>query len=289
MRSAAKSPLLREPRAARWVRTLSPPGPASRGLLTQIVRRAGTALCARIAFRNWLQLSIVTAGWAHRPADINLRTREGPILTAPATRAAVWPVLEVFGLHAYRFGDLDLTGLHVLDIGAHVGAFSVAICSAFRDTTVVSFEPAPDTYEYLKRNVEQNGFGSRITTHNVAVSDRTGRVHLAIGSAADSTNALVDAASAATLEVESVTLNEVLTAGAPHRFDVCKIDCEGAEYSLVDNTSPESWASIRFILLEYHPVVGKDWKDLESAFSALGFRVTAHERYPGSGMAWLQR
>ena len=215
-------------------------------------------------------------------------TRVGVRITAPDTAAAIWPVLEVYALHGYRLERFDLTDSNVLDVGAHIGAFSTAVCAAYRGTTVSAFEPTPETFQYLRRNIAQNGLASRIMPFNAAISPYGGPVPLHVAGPADSTNRILPAPSPGAISVPSIALTKALTCFGRH-FDVCKLDCEGAEYDLLDATGPDAWDGVQLMLLEFHPVTGRTRNSLFSRLASLGFRVALHEEYAGSEMAWLSR
>jgi len=64
----------------------------------------------------------------------------------------------------------------VIDIGAHIGAFSILAGS--HGAQVYSFEPFPRNFSHLQENVVLNGLGHRISSFNLAVWDRTGEERL---------------------------------------------------------------------------------------------------------------
>ena len=63
----------------------------------------------------------------------------------------------------------------VLDIGANVGQFALAAREAFPQATVYSFEPLPDCFEDLQRNLGGTG---RCKAFNVGLGRRSGIVAL---------------------------------------------------------------------------------------------------------------
>lgn len=209
-------------------------------------------------------------------------------MTTPSLAAAMWPVLEVYALRTYRLERFELMNANVLDIGAHVGAFSLAICSTYRGSTTTAFEPTPETFQYLTRNIAQNDLAARITPVNAAVSSRGGPVTFHIGGYANSTNSILGDPSQATINVPSMALEAVLTR-EKRGFDVCKMDCEGAEYDLIEATPLRAWDRVRLILLEFHPVPGRKSSALISRIGSLGFRLVLQEDYAASGMAWFSR
>ncbi len=67
-------------------------------------------------------------------------------------------------------------GRVAIDGGANVGAYSRLLLERFQ--VVHAFEPAPDTYEALARNIDEWGFGDRVHLYNAALSDRVEQVRL---------------------------------------------------------------------------------------------------------------
>ena len=61
-------------------------------------------------------------------------------------------------------------GRVALDGGANVGAYTKIMLDRFE--TIYAFEPAPDTFEALKRNIQEWEAGDRVHVYQVALSDR---------------------------------------------------------------------------------------------------------------------
>jgi FkbM family methyltransferase len=51
----------------------------------------------------------------------------------------------------------------IIDVGANIGAISLALCADRPDSTIYAFEPTGHAYNKLLRNIELNGFESKIT------------------------------------------------------------------------------------------------------------------------------
>ena len=62
----------------------------------------------------------------------------------------------------------------VIDIGANIGAFSVAAAAHISGAKVFSYEPASDTFGMLKKNIELNHLGGRVKIFNLAVAGEQG-------------------------------------------------------------------------------------------------------------------
>jgi len=130
------------------------------------------------------------------------------------------------------FRECAREGGTVLDIGAHVGVFSLLAAQAVGPGGhVYAFEPAPGNLEVLRRNVAINGLAN-VTCLGQAVSDQVGKAAFVIAEANDSNSFYSHPLSAqrGTLQVDCVTVDSFL---AGRRADVIKIDAEGAEISVL--------------------------------------------------------
>jgi FkbM family methyltransferase len=116
------------------------------------------------------------------------------------------------------------TGGTVLDVGAHVGYYtllsSVLVGPAGR---VFAFEPNPANQRFLKRHAAVNGCAN-VTVVESAVSDATGTARFDFGSGSGTGHL----AEGGAIEVRTVTLDE-FCGREGLKPDAVKIDVEGAE------------------------------------------------------------
>jgi len=256
-------------------------------------------------FSNWPLLLREMAGekLGRGSDELEFRTRGGARLRCPNVPGARLPMYEQFADDCYDVAWVlgpDTGPLQVLDVGAHVGAFATHLALARRDVRVECYEPSPDTARYLRCNVERNALSDRVRVHELAMAGEVGTALLDDNSGGSVHNGLVqqdhrlvDGADApgrrGTIEVKTSTFEQAL-AEAPTPFDVVKMDCEGGEYDLVYASSPASWAPVRRVVMEYHPVAGQSWAELRAWFAAVGLRMVRHSsNRPGLGTAWLTR
>jgi FkbM family methyltransferase len=96
---------------------------------------------------------------------------------APSSREAAFLYPEIFELDSYTRHGIDVgDGATVLDVGANVGMFSVALAQRRRDLRLVLFEPIPDTFAMLRRNAERLLGSARVTLVPAGVWSAPGRV-----------------------------------------------------------------------------------------------------------------
>ncbi len=116
-------------------------------------------------------------------------------------------------------------GQRVVDAGANIGAF--AVLAARSGAVVTAFEPQPQTFAALERNVA----ALNVTCVRAALVSRVpdgGEVLLDQDSDASTHHAIGPAG----VPVPAISFTEVIGQGC----DLLKLDCEGAEFDLVAGT-----------------------------------------------------
>jgi FkbM family methyltransferase len=68
----------------------------------------------------------------------------------------------------------------ILDVGANVGMFALSVMQRFRQLRIYCFEPVPNTYACLTRNVTESrlGGGHEVTTFNFGLGAADGQITL---------------------------------------------------------------------------------------------------------------
>jgi FkbM family methyltransferase len=120
-------------------------------------------------------------------------------------------------------------GLRVLDLGAHIGWYSLLAAAAVGPTGAVhAFEPDPGNCRFLRHNVALNGLSGIVQISSKAIADYSGSTRFF----ADARNSLkssseLASARADAIEVECTTIDDALPSA--ESIDVVKLDVEGAE------------------------------------------------------------
>lgn len=149
----------------------------------------------------------------------------------------------------------------VIDVGANHGF--AACWFALRGARVFAFEPAPEVYRLLERNVADNGLADRVRTFPEAIADREGRAELLISPAlggGTSTlhpelvekNALPVSGRA---EVRVRSLPAVIRELGLGRIRLLKLDCEGSELAILRSLDRSLLDLVDSLAIEYHPEV----------------------------------
>lgn len=179
-----------------------------------------------LLFSNWYQAYF---------GSLRLKLRAGPWvqLHHRGDIAIVW---EVFGEE--RYGCIKEGAPEVIvDLGAHIGSFSLYAHNLFPKARIYAYEPASEVYDTLIANV-----GSFATVSKQAVADAAGSATFYIASGGIGSQSglyshegVAGFAVAGTEEVKVVTLDSIVEKLG--KVDFLKIDIEDAEIGMLKNST----------------------------------------------------
>lgn len=178
---------------------------------------------------------------------------------------------EVYGDGVYS-GTEICPGQTVVDVGAHIGIFSLmAARKVGAGGKVISFEPSPRTLDLLRRNLSENSL-PWIKLHAVALADVPGKAEFFVADDAvnnPAADSLVPSKDRKKVVVPLRRLDDILSEDGVADVDHLKIDVEGAEMRVLDG-APRTLARTRRIVMEVHqPIV--DATAMRRRLESLGF------------------
>jgi FkbM family methyltransferase len=160
---------------------------------------------------------------------------------------------KVVHQNEYRLPD-DLSKFVVVDIGAHIGSFTIA-CLQRNAKFVFAYEAHPENYEIAKENIFDRGKFKNVELYNMAVwshGDDSPK-ELSMGNLTQNTGQISVGINDSVYTIPTISLDEiVLHVTNKHygKIDLLKIDCEGSEYPILYTTT--SLYSFKNIIGEYH-------------------------------------
>lgn len=168
---------------------------------------------------------------------VRFKFRDMPYeMECPPSQARVAPI-EILNFDQYEPAETEALGRllqgcsTILDVGANIGWFSLWFAHRLPGAKIHAFEPLPENFQYLARNIATNHLAERVFLYPCGLSDRAGTFDF-YSYPAGSTNASLlnvsGAGNAVMVTGKTMTLDDwVRETGAA--LDLLKCDVEGAE------------------------------------------------------------
>lgn len=220
---------------------------------------------------------------------------------------------EIFRARAYQRRGFELENDHaVLDVAANMGISVLWFAPKVPRGRVGAIEPG-EAVRDLQRNVRLNALANVSVVPIAAAGPGTRTVRLiespgfnAIGYVASTptpfwTPTLVrwlygaHQSQRMTRLCPAATLDEIAAWSEIDRIDLLKMDCEGAEYDIFAGISPEHWARVERMVLEFHEQSPQHHHEiLSNTLRAHGFevQVVTHffsHAFLKTGFIWAKR
>jgi FkbM family methyltransferase len=149
-------------------------------------------------------------------------------------------------------------GMVVLDIGAHVGYYSLLAARLVGPSgKVFSFEPEIDNYQLLRQNIELNGY-ENIYTNQCAVSNKVGETTLFLANLDSGRHSIYNHSlpQKGSYTVPTVTIDSFLEEQGWPKVDLVKIDVEGAEPDVLEGMGQTVKRSSELkLIMEFNPTL----------------------------------
>jgi len=200
----------------------------------------------------------------------------------------VWSIKETFLDRFYeKYGFTIQPYWKIVDIGAGIGEYTLCVATTQPNSQVFAFEPYPQSFILMQENLRLNSI------HNAQAFDKaigplsgelmldlTGGEPLQFQSFLKQTGNMEKS-----LPVQALSLADAFAILEIESCDLLKLDCEGAEYSILFDTPQPVLERIQRIVMEYHDnIVRYTHHDLTRFLNERGFQV---ETFPNPVHSYL--
>src|SRR4051812_31383614 len=199
------------------------------------------------------------------PTQIKINgTRQS--ISLPGDHGTAMAFRDLFLDDCYGLTTCTVPMATILDIGAHVGLFGLAVRDRFPQTTLHAYEPNPNLEKHLK--VQANVAHFAYFMEAVGLED--GKVTLAINDNSVWTRSKVDP----TGDIPQIAFRRALqrlggSVDLVKSIDLVKLDCEGAEWQILQDA--HAWQAVRNLAMEYHLWPNHTHDEIQAVVQQLGF------------------
>ncbi|MDC0450771.1 FkbM family methyltransferase [Nitrosopumilus sp.] len=174
----------------------------------------------------------------------------------------------------------------VIDIGAHIGYFTIYAAKKAKKGKVISFEPSKESFKVLKNNLKINNI-QNVNIENIGVRNETGNSILYVDRDNEIGNSMFSNDKNLIKEnVQVTSITEIIKKYNIKSIDLLKLDCEGAEYEIILKLPINILNKIKRISMEVHKIDNFDIKDIEKFLLENNFQVKTEYLLGQSDTSW---
>ena len=200
-------------------------------------------------FENWIVLPLSYYNFI-QSSFIVFKSKTEKIIKIRKKSTDLMALIHVWLIEEYKKPGFEINSNDtVVDVGAHIGLFTLYASQFCTSGKIFSFEPIKENYELLIENIKLNHL-DQVKPFNTAVSSSDTPVKLFINE--DKSGHSMFSQSSHSVMTASISLQKFFD---ENRIDTCnflKLDCEGAEYEIIKNFPLEYFKKIDKIIIEYH-------------------------------------
>jgi len=197
-------------------------------------------------------------------------------------------IKEVWLENIYANNDIKVEkGDTVIDIGAHIGVFSIYAAELSQTGKVYAFEPFIDNFAMLEKHKAINK-KDNLLVYNKGVSNTSGTqtLYLSPDNNTGGHSLHLKNFSSKTIDIKTVTLKSFCDTERIDKIDFLKMDCEGSEFEIIQ--SDESILQrVNKLIMECHPYNGNTVQKMVSTLETNGFKVTRKSNNSPEGIEML--
>ena len=204
---------------------------------------------AKLVFENWIIYPLSYYNFI-RDDFILFKTRSKKIMKLRKQSTDLMALTHVWLIEEYKKENFEIKPNDVvIDVGAHIGLFTIYASQFCTNGKIYSFEPVPENYELLLENIKLNNL-DYVTTFNQAISNSNEPIKLFLNN--DESGHSMFSKSSKSIIIDSISLQKFFDKNKIERCDFLKLDCEGAEYEIIKNLPLEYFQKIDKLVIEYH-------------------------------------
>ncbi len=250
--------------------------------MSDILSKLQIFLNSRKIFNNWYIYPKIYFKLTKHDSVI-FETKSGIKIRLRTNSTDLMALTNVWMINEYEIQNYEINANDtIIDIGSHIGTFSLLVSQFCNKGKILSYEPMPDNFECLKLNLEINKI-KNIIPFNFAVSSDSGKLDMFFNN--DQSGHNIFSKNNKKITINSISLQKIFDDNNIKSCKLLKLDCEGSEYQIIDALPSDYFDRIENIVMEYHFADSKSElpKKMISKIQNAGFKIKTKEHYNDMG------
>lgn len=174
---------------------------------------------------------------------------------------------EIFIRQEYFF-SAETGRPFIIDCGSNIGMSVLYFKLLYPQSEITAFEPDPEAFACLERNVHENGFAN-VKVHRLALSNREGELDFYYDPA-DPGSLRMSAVRERMPKQKQVVPCTLLSKFIDREVDLLKLDVEGVEKEILDDLKQAGKLGfVKQMVLEYHHHIHQDLDEFSKMLGIL--------------------
>jgi len=243
---------------------------------------------SRNTLKNWYVYPMLYYGLVKKPKVV-FATKTNRFVKIRTNTTDLMAFTHVWLIQEYSVPGFEINRNDVvIDVGGHIGLFSVYASQFCTNGKIFCYEPIKENFDLLTENIELNRL-QNVYPFNTAVSKSVDEITIYLNDD--------EAGHSMFLETEnyrkarSTTLPKIFNDNSIDKCNFLKLDCEGAEYEIIDTTPSKYFDKIDKMIIEYHMADTKPQllENLKNKLSSLSYSLSSKTLFPDIGFLYAIR
>jgi FkbM family methyltransferase len=219
--------------------------------MTNVFSKLKILFKSRKIFKNWYIYPKIYFKLTKKEYAI-FETKFGQKIKIRVNSTDLMALTHVWLIEEYAKKNFDIKSSDtVIDVGAHIGLFTLYASQSCKIGNIYSYEPVKENFEILKENMNINNL-KNVKIFNLAVSNSNSTITLFMNN--DESGHSMFSESSENIIVKSTSLMKIFDDNKIKECNFLKLDCEGAEYEIIEKLPSTYFEMIEKIIIEYHMV-----------------------------------
>lgn len=217
--------------------------------MTNIFSKLQILIKSRKVFKNWYIYPKIYFRLTKKEYAI-FKTKFGQKIKIRVNSTDLMALTHVWLIEEYARKKFEIKSNDVvIDVGAHIGLFTMYASQSCKNGNIYSYEPVKENFDVLKENMTINNL-QNVKIFNSAVSNSDSKITLFMND--DESGHSMFSESAKNIIVNSTSLMKIFDDNNIEKCNFLKLDCEGAEYEIIEKLPSKYFEMIEKIVIEYH-------------------------------------